>query len=105
MLLVSEHSTKHSDKKIIYQSPSIRKEFEVIQEKEFIGKGTYSTVLASCLSAPHKLELFGKGTLIEKIPSLDWPVGKTVVLSYFLFDDRQGRAQISVSAVTWTSGP
>lgn len=41
MLLISEHSTKHFDKKIIYQSPSLHKEFEVIQEKESIGKGTY----------------------------------------------------------------
>lgn len=86
MLLVSEHSTKHFDKKIIYQSRSICKEFKVIQEEELIGKGTYPTVLASSMSAPHKLEFFGKGTLIEKIALQDWPVGKTVVLSYFLFD-------------------
>ena len=47
----------------------------------------YSTVLASSMSTLLKLELFGKGTLIEKIPPLDQPVGKPVVHFIFCVDD------------------
>lgn len=65
----------------------------------------YSTVLASSMSTLRKLELFGKGTLIEKIPPLDQPVGKPVVHFIFCVDDWQERAQTTVSGVTWTSGP